>query len=70
MVVDDFHVMGIAILLTTEFGVLDSASRISSDIVKVNWLRDNPRWTESKLFPALNVLGKITSPRSNSTAAQ
>jgi hypothetical protein len=42
--------MGIAILFTTELGVLDAASRISTDIVKVNWLRENPRWTESRLY--------------------
>ncbi len=42
--------MGIAILLTTEFGVLDAASRISMDTVKVNWLRNSARWTESRLY--------------------
>ena len=36
-----FLLMGIAILLTTEFGVLDATARISTDIVKVNLLRDN-----------------------------
>ncbi len=45
-----FFVMGIAIFLTTEFGVLDAVSRISTDVVKVNWLRDNRRWSESKLY--------------------
>ena len=35
---------------TARSAALDSASRISSDLVKVNWLRDNPRWTESKLY--------------------
>ena len=45
-----FFIMGIAILFTTELGVLDAASRISTDIVKVNWLRDNPRWTEGRLY--------------------
>ena len=45
-----FLVMGIAILLTTEFGVLDGASRISTDLVKVNWLQKRPRWTESRLY--------------------
>ena len=37
-------------MLTTEIGVLDSASRISGDLVKVNWLRNNNTWTESKLY--------------------
>lgn len=45
-----FLIMGTAILLTTEFGVLDACSRISTDIVKVNWLRDNDRWSESRLY--------------------
>jgi hypothetical protein len=45
-----FFVMGIAILFTTELGVLDAASRISTDIVKVNWLRENQRWTEGRLY--------------------
>jgi hypothetical protein len=45
-----FLLMGIAILLTTEFGVLDAASRISMDIVKVNWLAGNERWSESRLY--------------------
>lgn len=45
-----FLVMGIAILLTTEFGVLDATSRISSDIVRVNWLRENPTWNEGRLY--------------------
>jgi len=45
-----FLIMGVAILFTTEFGVLDAASRISTDIVKVAWLRDNPRWSEGRLY--------------------
>ncbi|HEX5103768.1 MAG TPA: Nramp family divalent metal transporter, partial [Pirellulaceae bacterium] len=45
-----FLLMGVAILFTTEFGVLDAASRISTDIVKVAWLRDNPRWSEGRLY--------------------
>ena len=42
--------MGVAILFTTEFGVLDAASRISTDLVKLTWLRDNPRWSEGRLY--------------------
>ena len=45
-----FLVMGTAILLTTELGVLDVISRISADIVKVNYLRDNDNWSVSKLY--------------------
>ncbi len=47
-----FLLMGVAIFLTTEFGVLDAASRISTDIVKVNWLSENKYWTESRLYYA------------------
>lgn len=45
-----FLMMGIAILFTTEIGVLDAATRISTDIVKVNWLLNSKRWTESRLY--------------------
>jgi hypothetical protein len=45
-----FLMMGVALLLTTEFGVLDAVSRISTDLVKVNWLRDNDRWSASRLY--------------------
>ena len=45
-----FMIMGIAILLTTELGVLDVTARISADIVKVNLLRENPLWSVSKLY--------------------
>jgi hypothetical protein len=45
-----FLVMGVAILFTTEFGVLDASSRISSDVLKVTWLRESRFWTESRLY--------------------
>ena len=45
-----FLIMGIAVLLTTELGVLDAVARISTDIVKVNLLRENQFWTLSKLY--------------------
>jgi len=45
-----FNWMGIAILLTTELGVMDATARISTDIIKVNWLRDSDRWTDSRLY--------------------
>ena len=47
-----FLVMGVVILLTTEFGVLDVVSRISSDIVKTSFLRNNSAWSESRLYYA------------------
>jgi hypothetical protein len=45
-----FLIVGVAILFTTEFGVLDAASRISTDIVKVAWLRNSPQWSEGRLY--------------------
>lgn len=45
-----FLLMGVAILLTTEFGVLDVTARISSDIVKTAWLRSVAFISESKLY--------------------
>ncbi len=45
-----FLLMGAAILLTTELGVLDVTARISADILKVNYLRENENWSLSKLY--------------------
>jgi len=45
-----FLAMGVAILFTTEFGVLDACSRISTDLVKIAWLRDNLKWSEGRLY--------------------
>ena len=45
-----FHWMGIAILLTTELGLLDAGARISTDIIKVNWLRENEKWSDNRLY--------------------
>ncbi len=42
-----FFVMGFCLLLTTELGVLDASARISTDILKVNFLRENPHWSQS-----------------------
>lgn len=47
-----FLLMGVAILFTTELCVLDATSRISADLIKVNWLRDNAAWTESRIYSA------------------
>jgi hypothetical protein len=38
------------LLLTTELGVLDATVRISTDILKVNFLRENARWSQSRLY--------------------
>jgi hypothetical protein len=53
-----FLVAGIAILFTTELGVLDAASRITTDIVKVAWLRESSWWTEGRLY-FLSLWGTI-----------
>lgn len=45
-----FLVMGVAILFTTEFGVLDAATRISTDLVKITWLRESHWWSEARLY--------------------
>ncbi|MFN9370315.1 MAG: Nramp family divalent metal transporter, partial [Planctomycetaceae bacterium] len=45
-----FFVMGMALLLTTELGVLDATVRISTDILKVNFLRNNDSWSQSRLY--------------------
>ena len=45
-----FNWMGIAILLTTELGLLDACARISTDIIKVNWLRDSEKWSKNRLY--------------------
>ncbi len=45
-----FLIMGIAILLTTELGVLDATARISTDLVKVNYLRENDSWSTRQLY--------------------
>ncbi len=45
-----FLIMGVAVLMTTELGILDVVARISTDIVKVNYLRDNEFWSLSKLY--------------------
>ncbi len=45
-----FLIVGVAILFTTEFGVLDAATRISCDILKVAWLRENATWSASRLY--------------------
>jgi hypothetical protein len=45
-----FYVAGIAILFTTQLGVLDAVSRVSTDIVKVNYLSKSKWWTDSRLY--------------------
>ena len=41
---------GVIVLLTTELGMLDAVTRVATDVVKVTFLRDNDRWTVSRLY--------------------
>lgn len=41
---------GVALLLTTELGILDCVARICADIVKVNYVRDGSWWSVSRLY--------------------
>lgn len=41
---------GVVVLLSTNLTVVDMIARIVADICKINWLRDNTTWTESRLY--------------------
>ncbi|KAA3614235.1 MAG: hypothetical protein DWQ01_00605 [Planctomycetota bacterium] len=41
---------GVVVLLTTELGVLDAVTRVTVDVVKLTFLRENPRWTPTRLY--------------------
>ena len=45
-----FLIMGVAVLMTTELGIMDAVARICADIVKVNYLHANERWSLSRLY--------------------
>ena len=45
-----FLIMGMALLFTTELGVLDATVRIATDAIKVNFLRSSERWTQSRIY--------------------
>lgn len=45
-----FWVSGVAILFSTNLGILDHLGRLIADILKVNWLSGRDSWTESKLY--------------------
>lgn len=45
-----FYLMVFAALFTTELGILDGATRVMTDIIKVNWLRDNEKWNQNKIY--------------------
>jgi hypothetical protein len=45
-----FLICGVAILLTTELGVLDAVARVCADIVKTNYCPQSTQWSVSKLY--------------------
>jgi hypothetical protein len=45
-----FWVTGIIVLLSTNIGVIDHMGRITADVLKVDFLRDNEKWTESRIY--------------------
>jgi hypothetical protein len=45
-----FWITGMVVLLSTNIGVLDHMGRITADVLKVDFLRDNDRWTESRIY--------------------
>jgi hypothetical protein len=48
-----FWIAGAVVLFSTNLGVLDHVGRVIADILKINWLSDNDRWSESKLYFAI-----------------
>jgi hypothetical protein len=51
-----FLIMGWAILFTSQIGVLDLFSRLSTDIIKWSWLREAVWWTESRIYFVLVIV--------------
>ena len=45
-----FWIAGMIVLLSTNLGVLDHMGRLTADVLKVDFLRDNERWTESRIY--------------------
>jgi len=41
---------GIAVLFSTELGILDAVTRVVSDLVKSTWLLEDERWSVSRLY--------------------
>ncbi|MGH2828161.1 MAG: Nramp family divalent metal transporter [Actinomycetota bacterium] len=54
-----FWITGAVVLFSTNLGVLDHVGRVIADILKINWLSENERWSESKLYFAI-VWAEIT----------
>ncbi len=45
-----FLIAGIAVLFSTELGLLDAVSRVAADLIKLSFLRGRPAWTISRLY--------------------
>ncbi len=41
---------GIAVLFSTELGILDAVTRVTVDLLKGTWLLEHSRWTVSRLY--------------------
>jgi hypothetical protein len=48
-----FWLTGAIVLMSTNLGVLDHVGRLTADVLKVGFLRDNETWTESKIYFAV-----------------
>ena len=53
-----FWLTGAVVLLSTNLGVLDHMGRLTADVLKVDFLRDNQFWTESRIYFAV-IWGEI-----------
>jgi hypothetical protein len=45
-----FWVIGAISLFGAALGIIDYVSRLVADVLRVGYLRDHPRWTESRLY--------------------
>ena len=45
-----FWVIGAISLFGAALGIIDYVSRLVADVLRVGYLRDSPRWTESRLY--------------------
>ena len=48
-----FWITGAVVLFSTNLGVLDHVGRVIADILKINWLSESERWSESSLYFAI-----------------
>jgi hypothetical protein len=48
-----FWIFGTISLVLVALGVVDYVSRLSADVLKTLYLRDNKRWSESKIYAAI-----------------